>query len=114
MTAEKRTELDAWIALLECEPSSWANYQKLATLYTIRDSQGTTTQHMALEAPVLYSRAAAPAVQEVGHYGNSDFLLSVEGKDPEKIWRIIDELMDTLHVVNERVYHSVMRKIEAV
>lgn len=113
MTEEKWAELNAWISLLECEPSSWDNYGKLAVLYTVRGQQGQTEHREVSQAvaPMLYSQAAAP---EIGHYGNSDFLLAVEGKDPERVWPIVDELMDTLHVVNERVYRSVLRKINAV
>jgi len=31
---------------------------------------------------------------------------------PDKAWEIMDELMDSLKIVNERVYNSVMRKLE--
>ena len=44
-------------------------------------------------------------------YGDSDFLQAVAGKDPAAVWEILDDLMDTLHVVNPRVYDGVMRKI---
>lgn len=95
-------EIDHAISQLEYQESSWPSYDKLASLYIIRD-------HM--EAPshgsVIYSEAAS--MMET--YGDSDFLQAVAGKDPAAVWEILDDLMDTLHVVNPRVYDGVMRKI---
>ena len=48
----------------------------------------------------------------VGDYGNSDFLQAVRGNDPAAMWAVMDELMETLSVVNSRVYDSVMRQIK--
>lgn len=45
-------------------------------------------------------------------YGDSDFLKAVFGKKASSAWTVMDELMDTLHVVNPKVYESVMRKIK--
>lgn len=100
-----RNEVQKWIARLECEESSWSNYEKLAALYTIQN------QHEHTDAqPVMYSYAADP----VGDLGDSDFLRAVSGKDTDKAWAIMDELMDNLQIVNERVYNSVMRKLESL
>ncbi len=46
--------------------------------------------------------------------GDSDFLRAVQGKDTASAWGVMDNLMDTLKVVNQRVYESVMRKIRAL
>ena len=114
-------EIRKEIARLEYEESSYHNYAKLADLYVIRqqmqeDEQGSRSTRLHAysgdPAPIVQAttpRAAAP--QTVGSYGDSDFLRAVEGKDPSKVWPIMDELMDTLAVVNERVYNSVMQKI---
>lgn len=50
--------------------------------------------------------------ETVGDYGKSIFLQAVAGQEPSKMWEIMDELMDTLKMVNERVYNGVMRKIQ--
>lgn len=102
-------ELQKWVARLECEDSSWSNYEKLATLYTIQNQQRRTAPQAN---PVMYSSAAAPEL--VGDYGESDFLRAVSTKDAERAWSIMDELMDDLRIVNERVYNSVMRKLHAI
>lgn len=64
-----------------------------------------------------YSGAPATAAVEpatVGEYGDSEFLLAAAGKAPEKAWAVVDELMDTLSLVNRRVYDSVLRKIKTI
>lgn len=107
-----RKEIDGEIAKWEALESSYPNYFKLATLYTVRD-------HMDVEARPFegtgYSAAAAPLQTEtVDVYGDSDFLQAIAGKDMGAVMGILDDLMDTLRVVNERAYNGVMRKISSI
>ena len=109
-------EIRKEIARLEYEESSYPNYAKLANLYVIRDKmQGAENARDKFVS--YYSGAPAPVTAEpatVGEYGDSEFLLAVAGKDPAKAWTVIDELMDTLAMVNSKVYNSVMQKIKRV
>lgn len=102
-------ELKLWISRLETEESNWPNYQKLAALYIIQNQQ--KPKATIAPAPVAYAFAPAPEAVE---YGDSDFLQAVSGKDQAKAWAVMDELMDTLQIVNAKVYNGVMRKIEAL
>ena len=99
-------EIDSEIARLEYVESSYSNYAKLADLYTIRNQmKASETQSESVEAfPV-----ATPVARV---YGDSIFLQKVAEKDPQEVWSIIDELMDTLRVVNPKVYQNIMRRIE--
>lgn len=116
-----KAEIRKEIARLEYEESSYHNYAMLADLYVIRKQMQEDEQKSRGTRLHAYSGDPAPAVQAaasqaevpqtVGSYGDSDFLRAIEGKDPSKVWTIMDELMDTLAVVNERVYNSVMQKI---
>lgn len=103
------TEQDLQEAIAECKGKRNPDAStciKLAAYYTIqREMYGT-----APETP-MYSFAADPPKLQIGDYGRSDFLQAVKDKDPATVWPVIDELMDTLKMVNERVYNSVMRKI---
>ena len=109
-------EIRKEIARLEYEESSYPNYAKLANLYVIRDKmQGAENARDKFAG--YYSGAPAPVTAEpatVGEYGDSEFLLAVAGKDPAKAWAVVDELMDTLSMVNSKVYNSVMQKIKRV
>lgn len=116
-------EINAEIARLEYVESSYPNYAKLADLYIIRDRmEGNAEKPLAYErlysaAPAYESVRARPSVSsqsEIDAYGDSDFLRSISGKDPQKVWDIVDELMDTLKLVNQRTYDGVMRKIEQI
>lgn len=109
MTENRQDELNRWIARLECEESSWANYERLAVLYAIRNHSAPERWE---ERAMMYSAAGAPETTDLD--GNSDFLRAVQGKDPAQAWAVMDELMDTLHIVNERVYNNVMRKLHGL
>lgn len=109
-----KAEIRKEIARLEYEESSYPNYAKLADLYVIRDKM--EEQERGRQYVNEYSAAPPPVTvqsQTVGEYGDSDFLLTVAGKDPERAWKIIDELMDSLAIVNIRVYDSIMRKLKS-
>ena len=112
-----KAEIRAAIAKLEFEESSYSNYAKLASLYVIRDKMQEEERGDGGRYVDYYSGAPAPVTAEpatVGEHGDSEFLLAVAGKDPAKAWAVVDELMDTLAMVNSKVYNSVMQKIKRV
>lgn len=105
-------EIEYWISKLEKEDSSFPSYSKLADLYAIRNQiLGVPQQEPQV---ISYSEAAPIASDRIAQYGDSDFLAAISGKDPASAWAVMDELMDTLRVVNPRSYDSVMRKISKI
>lgn len=105
-------EIDFEIARWEYLDSSYENYSKLADLYIIRSQMQKTN---APDYSLAYSDS--PSSDEsriIAKYGDSDFLQAVTGKDQLSAWSVMDDLMDTLHTVNPRVYDGVMRKINAL
>lgn len=112
-----KAEIRKEIARLEYEESSYPNYAKLADLYVIRDKMQEEERGDGGKCVGYYSGAPATVTAEpatVGEYGDSEFLLAVAGKDPAKAWTIVDELMDTLSLVNRKVYDSMLRKIKSM
>lgn len=109
-----RKEIDIEIARLEYGESSYPAYAKLANLYTIRDRMDRVEQSTQELRPYLTAYSEASAPENLDLYGDSDFLRSISGKDPSKAWAVMDELMDTLQIVNRRVYDSVMRKLQNI
>lgn len=109
MSAPNLKELDWAISELEGQESSENRYMLLAALYTCRNQMlgGSISQPQ----PAAYSMASAPATQTLEQYGDSDFLRAVDGLPAPDAWAVMDELMDTLQVVNPRIYDSVMRKL---
>lgn len=109
MSAPNLKEIEWAISELEKEESSFPVYAKLANLYTVRDKMiGQSAQRPHVSA---YSEAA-PTPETIGRYGDSDFLMAVEGKSPEKVWVIIDSFMDSLRVVNRKAYDNLVRRLE--
>lgn len=110
MSAPNLKEIEWAIQELEGQESSEGRYTLLAALYTCRNEM------MGLSSPqpqiAAYSEAAGPTADRLGQYGDSDFLRAVAGKNPAEAWIVIDELMETLQVINQRIYDSTMRKME--
>lgn len=102
-------EIEYWISKLENEESSFQNYAKLADLYAIRDKMVDVPQPKPETA--AYAGAGFQVSKRLVQYGDSEFLQSVAGKDPAEAWLVMDELMDTLAVVNPKAYESIIRKL---
>ena len=100
-----RREIDIEIARLEYVESNYADYAKLANLYTIREQMDKSEVR---EVPVSMMYSAAPAPEP---YGDTEFLQAVSEKPEKRAWLVMDELMDTLSVANPRLYATVMRKL---
>ena len=103
-------EIDIEIARLEYMESSYSNYAKLADLYTIRNQmKQSSNEDSSYDSGYSFS---PPDV--INRYGDSEFLASIEGKNKEDVFSIMDDLMDTLHVTNPRVYNSIIRRINSI
>lgn len=101
-------EIEKEISRLEYIESSYANYAKLADLYTIQNQMNK----MAGMTDNLYS--VVPAVEteyEIGYYDGSEFMHAISGKDAAAVWDIMSDLMETLKVVNSKVYDRIIRRI---
>ena len=99
-----KRELDGAIAECENAPANYQTCAKLATFYTIREhafnKKSTDVEH-SYDGP-----------QGIDDYGDTDFLQAIQGKSPDEIWPLMDELMQAVLVTNPRLYDSVMRKIK--
>lgn len=104
-------EIDEAIAELERREATFSGCSKLADLYTIRAHM--TGQSTPYERQYSQS-AGSPIQEERPDLGSSDFLRVVSEKDPSASWAIMDDLMDTLRVVNPKAYDGVMRKIKSL
>lgn len=105
------TEQDLREAIAECEGQRNPNANtciKLAAFYTIREHLFGSHE----EKPVIEHSFAPPTQGDVVLYeGESEFAQAIAGRDQDDMWAVMDELMDTLSVVNPRLYAGVMRRI---
>ena len=99
------TEQDLQEAIAECQgvknPTS-STCIKLAAFLTIKE-------HLFPEPIKSYSYASKPTTQvESG----TEFARLVDGREWDEVFPVIDELMETVKVLNPRLYAGVLRKLE--
>ena len=82
---------------------------KLAAFYTIKENLFPEVKESEPEL-TRYSFAPAP-IEEVTYDGNSEFARAIYGKNPDDVWKIMDELMDAISVLIPKLYNNVMDKI---
>lgn len=100
-------EIESAIRELEEAPKNYTTCQKLATFYILRD-------YMSGENLGRGYSGDGGSSEVIGMYGDSDFLRLVSGRNPAEVWSVIDELMETLRVVNPRLYDGVMRRVDRI
>lgn len=89
---------------MENAPQTYQNMQKLATFYTIYEH---------LYPSNAYQDQIKTVQQEIAdYYGDTDFLRLIEGKDAEKLWLLMDELMESVKVLQPRLYDATMQQLK--
>lgn len=99
-------EEDLQEAIAECQGVRNPNANtciKLASYYTILD-------HTKNEERPVYSYAPPPNTIDTS-FLDSEFAKQIDGKPADDMWRLMDELMSTIQVINPRLYDGVMRKV---
>lgn len=87
---------------------------KLAAFYTILNQLYPKQDQEQNTQPVIpaMSFAAEPNEQVIQWEGDSDFAQEVSGRAVTYIMPIMDELMQTVQVLQPRLYNAVMRKLK--
>lgn len=98
----RKNELLDAIDELEMSPATYQNCEKLATFYSLYDH--------------LYGdkRPMVETVREtvIDIHGDSDFLKAVEGADADRIFKILDELMESVKLLQPRLYEATMTELK--
>lgn len=94
----KRDLLNAIKELEEATPS-YERCKKLVTFYTLYDYMYGEPKNEKREEEVVKA------------YGESEFMRIIEGRRPQEVWAVIDELMSTLKAINPKLYQGVMIKL---
>lgn len=87
--------------ILECESrdTSFANCERLAWLYIVRDH--FTNQQAKQPIPLETS-------------GESEFLQTADGKDSVKVFEVMDELMQAVQTLHPRMYQQVIDRLKSL
>lgn len=118
------TEQDLQEAIAECKGERHPNAQtciKLAAYYTIKENLypdrkvvSDTPGGYTAQAPIKIEQPREKEEKIIGEYGESEFLRLLFGKSADKIWNIMNELMETLTLTNPRLYDAVISKLKQI
>lgn len=102
-------DLDEAIAECQGQPHPNANTCiKLAAYLTIKNSM--IEQDQSKTKPPEYSHSA-PQQSSVNIDSGSEFAERINGMPVDNVIDLFDEVMETLQVVNPRLYAAIMRKL---
>lgn len=99
----KNEILDA-IDDLEEAPATYQNAEKLATFYSLYDHLFVTKEPM--------NRIESIREVIIGKYGDSEFMRVIEGKKAEEVWLVMDELLQTIQMLQPRLYNATIEKLK--
>lgn len=104
------TRADLQAAIAECQGKRNPDAStciKLAAFYTIQREMFGEEKN----AEPAYSYAPAPSRNMIEIDSDSEFARAVDGRDPQEVLPVLDELMDTLKVIQPRIYNAVMDRL---
>lgn len=104
------TNEDLKAAIAECEGAKNPNANtcvKLAAFYTILN------QRQEVPKAENYAYSNAP-VYLPSYYSDTEFGQLVNEKGAENCLAVIDELMETIYVLNPNLYNGVIRKLKEI
>lgn len=109
------TEKDLQEAIAECQGERHPNANtciKLAAFYTIKNEMFRKDEHVEIpEQLPSYSYASQPE-DTITYDSGSEFSQMIHGKRVDEVLDVMDELMETLQVINPRLYAGVLRKLQ--
>lgn len=100
----KKNELLDAIDELEQNPATFQNCQKLATFYLLYDHLYGNSRPDLVET----------RVSVMDNYGDSEFLQLISGADAQKVMTILDELMQTVKVLQPRLYDATLTMLNDI
>lgn len=113
------TEKEIAQAIEECmrEPVTGNKRAVLADLIIIQDYLfGEPVQAQEAPQPMPMQSYSAPPMEQVENYiqttGDSEFLRAVDGRKADKVWKLIDELVEAVKILHPRMYTTFIDKVQ--
>ena len=113
------TEKEIEQAIEECmrEPVTGNKRAVLADLIIIQDYLfGETMQAQEATQQMPMQSYSAPPIEQVETYietsGDSEFLKSVDGRKADKVWKLMDELVEAVKILHPRMYTTFIDKVQ--
>lgn len=114
------TEKEVAQAIEECmrEPVTGTKRAVLADLIIIQDYLfgEPTRETEPSQMPYPMQSCSAPTTEQVETYietnGDSEFLKAVDGRKAERVWKLMDELVEAVKILHPRMYSTFIGKIQ--
>ena len=113
------TEKEIAQAIEECmrEPVTGNKRAVLADLIIIQDylfGEPTRAQEAPQQMPMQsYSTPPMEQVETIVETnGDSEFLKAVDGRKAERVWKLMDELVEAVKILHPRMYSTFIDKIQ--
>lgn len=87
---------------------------RLAAFLTIKDFLFDPKEEISQSQMVSYSYDSGNKSDVVQYESESEFFQKVNGKSTDDVWKIVDELVETIQAVNPRLYAGIMRKVDSI
>ena len=95
--------INGTIAEWEAKDLTFLVVERLAWLYIVRDNALMRVKDETGEEPILMPAVAISS--------GSEFMEVCSKADVTKMWNVLDEMMDTLKMLNPRMYQATIDKI---
>ena len=113
------TEKEISQAIEEClrEPVTGNKRAVLADLIIIQDYLfGKPMQAQEAPQPMPMQYHSAAPMEQVETYieasGDSEFLKAVDGRKADKVWKLMDELVEAVKILHPRMYTTFIDKVQ--
>ena len=113
------TEKEVAQAIEQCmqEPVTGNKRAVLADLLIIQGYLfGEPTRAQEVQQPMPMQSYSAPPIEQVETYiettGDSEFLKAVDGRKADKVWKLIDELVEAVKILHPRMYTTFIDKVQ--
>ena len=113
------TEKEVEQAIQECmrDPITGNKRAVLADLIIIQDYLfGEPTRAQEAPQPMPMQSYSAPPMEQVEIYvetnGDSEFLKVVNGRKAERVWPLINELVEAVKILHPRMYTTFIDKVQ--
>ena len=114
------TEREVLNAIDECmqDPITGNKRAALAQLFIIHDhlfGEPTLAKEVQ-QMPMPMQSYSAPPMEQVEIYvetnGDSEFLKAVDGRKAERVWKLMDELVEAVKILHPRMYTTFIDKVQ--
>ena len=113
------TEKEVAQAIEQCmqEPVTGNKRAVLADLIIIQDYLfGEPMQEREAQQPIPMQSYSETPMEQVKIYvetnGDSEFLRAVDGRKADKVWKLMDELVEAVKILHPRMYTTFIDKVQ--